>query len=317
VREGRLELPLCRQSWILSPVRLPIPPLSHTHLTLYPISLDTSIRNNTDNVNANSCQEKRMKALNTCPKKFQPGPVRILVFLILCFLSSGAIPAVAKQPLFDAYKRIIVLDPGHGGRESGARGADGTAEKAVALKLAELIAAELERDYKVTLTRSDDYHVDLDHRTALANHLKADIFISLHTGGSFVYSSAGPIVYYYQKASKRSSSRGANSALPGDGENMPIPWGRVQNNYTGKSRVLARMISSRLNTLDSVKNIRIQGAPLAVLQGAQMPAILIEAGYLTNPAEEKNLRNNRFLTDVAAEISRGIEDFLTRSNQNE
>ncbi len=144
--------------------------------------------------------KKRMKALNTCPKNCQPGPVRILGFLILCFLSSGAIPSVAKQPLFDAYKRIIVLDPGHGGRESGARGADGTAEKAVALKLAELIATELERDYKVTLTRTDDYHVDLDHRTALANHLKADIFISLHTGGSFVYSSAGPIVYYYQNA---------------------------------------------------------------------------------------------------------------------
>jgi len=69
--------------------------------------------------------------------------------------------------------------------------------------------------------------------------------------------------------------------------------------------------------LNSIKNIRIQGAPLAVLQGAHMPAILIEAGYLTNPAEEKNLRNHRFLTDVAAEISRGIEDFLTRSNQNE
>ena len=252
--------------------------------------------------------------MNTCPKKIHPGPVRILGFLILCFLSSGAIPAVAKQPLFDAYKRIIVLDPGHGGRESGARGADGTAEKAVALKLAELIATELERDYKVILTRTDDYHVGLDHRTALANHLKADIFISLHTGGSFVYSSAGPIVYYYQNSSKRSSSRGANSALPGEGENMPIPWGRVQNNYTGKSQILARMISSRLKTLKSIKNIRIQGAPLAVLQGAHMPAILIEAGYLTNPAEEKNLRNNRFLTDVAAEISRGIEEFLTRSN---
>ena len=82
--------------------------------------------------------------------------------------------------------------------------------------------------------------------------------------------------------------------MPGDGENMPIPWGGVQNNYTGKSRVLARMISSRLNTLDSVKNIRIQGAPLAVLQGAHMPAILIEAGYLTNPAEEKKSAKQPF-----------------------
>jgi N-acetylmuramoyl-L-alanine amidase len=64
-----------------------------------------------------------------------------------------------------------------------------------------------------------------------------------------------------------------------------------------------------------MKNIRIQGAPLTVLQGAQMPAILIEVGYLTNPADEKNLRNNRFLTDVAAQISRGIEDFLSRTDR--
>ena len=312
VREGRLELPLCRQSWILSPVRLPIPPLSHTYLTLYPISLDTSIKNNTDNVNPNSCQEKRMNVLNMSPQNFQPGTVRILGILILCFLSTGAIPAVAKQPLFDAYKRIVVLDPGHGGLESGARGADGTAEKAVALKLAQLIAAELQQDYKVTLTRTDDYHVSLDHRTALANHLKADAFVSLHTGGSFVYSTAGPVIYYYQNASKLSSNRGVNSALPDEGENMPIPWGRTQSSFTEKSQILARMISSRLNALNSIKNIRVHGAPLAVLQGAHMPAILIEAGYLTNPADEKNLRNDRFLTDVAAEISRGIENFLSR-----
>jgi N-acetylmuramoyl-L-alanine amidase len=250
-----------------------------------------------------------------CPQNFQLGPVRILGVLILCLFSSGGLPAVAKQPLFEAYKRIIVIDPGHGGRESGTRGADGTTEKAVVLKLAQLIAAELQQDYKVTLTRTDDYHVGLDHRTALANHLKADLFVSLHTGGSFVYSSAGPIIYYHQNASKLASNREANSALPDEGENIPIPWDRVQDSYTEKSRILAQMVSSRLSTLNSIKNIRIQGAPLAVLQGANMPAILIEAGYLTNPAEEKNLRNHRFLTDLAAEISKGIEDFLSRTDQ--
>ena len=88
--------------------------------------------------------------------------------LIVWLLGSGVIPADAKQPLFDAYRRMIVLDPGHGGHEIGARGAEGTLEKAVAMELAQLIAAQLQRDYKVTLTRTDDYHVDLDNRTALA-----------------------------------------------------------------------------------------------------------------------------------------------------
>jgi N-acetylmuramoyl-L-alanine amidase len=253
--------------------------------------------------------------LNTCSRNFQYGVVPILGILILWSLSTGASPAVAKQPLFDAYRRVIVLDPGHGGLESGARGADGTTEKAVALTLAQLIAAELQRDYKVTLTRTDDYHVDLDDRTALANHLKADVFVSLHTGGSFVYSSAGPIVYHYQHASKPSSSQGETPALQDENKNISIPWHRVQSSYLEKSRILAGVISSRLGTMNSMKNIRIQGAPLTVLQGAQMPAILIEVGYLTNPADEKNLRNNRFLTDVAAQISRGIEDFLSRTDR--
>jgi N-acetylmuramoyl-L-alanine amidase len=241
--------------------------------------------------------------------------VPILEILIVCFLGSGAIAADAKQPLFDTYRRMIVLDPGHGGREIGARGADGTLEKAVAMELAQLIAAELQQDYKVTLTRTDDYHVDLDNRTALANHLNADLFVSLHTGGSFVYVNAGSIVYYYQNASKFSSIRGEIPTLRGENNGMPIPWDRLQYKYREKSRILAGMIRSRLNTMSSIENSRVQGAPLALLQGANMPAVLIEVGYLTNPAEEKNLRNNRFLMNVAAEISKGIEDFLSNTDQ--
>ena len=252
--------------------------------------------------------------MNPCPQNFQHRVVPILGILIIWSLNTGAIPAVAKQPLFDAYRRSIVLDPGHGGRESGARGADGTTEKAVALELARLIAAELQRDYRVILTRTDDYHVDLDDRTALANHIKADMFVSLHTGGSFVYSTAGPIIYYYQNVSETSSSREDNQALPGENKNIPPSWDRIQSDYLEKSRILAGIISSRLSTMNSIKDIRVQGAPLTVLQGAQMPAILIEVGYLTNPAEEKNLRNNRFLTDVAAQISRGIGEFLSRTD---
>jgi len=255
-----------------------------------------------------------MNALNNCSQNFQRGVVPIFGILILYSLSIGAIPVFAKQPLFDAYRRIIVLDPGHGGHEFGARGADGTSEKAVALGLAKLIEAELQQEYKVRLTRTDDYHVVLDNRTALANHLEADVFVSLHTGGSVVYSTTGFIIYYYQNVSKLPAAQEENTAFQGKNSNSPIPWERVQNRYLEKSRTLARMINNRLGRMKSIPKGRIQGAPLAVLQGAHMPAILIEVGYLTNPAEEKNLRNDRFLADLAAEISRGIEDFLSRTD---
>ena len=314
VREGRLELPLCRQSWILSPVRLPIPPLSHTRLTLYPISLDTSIGNNTDNVNANSCQEKRINALNACSQNFRRGVLQTIGILIFCLFGMAAIPAVDGPPLFDAYRRIIVLDPGHGGLEIGARGADGTEEKAVALALAKLIAAELQRDFKVKLTRTDDYQVDLVNRTALANHLKADVFVSLHTGGSFAYSTAGPKIYYYQISEPFLGLR-QNPDLKDWNHQVTPPWDRVQTKYLERSRVLARMVSSRLGNLNYLKEIPLQGAPLVVLQGANMPAILVEIGYLTNPAEENILRNDRVLKDIAAEIGRGIEDFLSQKDK--
>ena len=98
----------------------------------------------------------------------------------LLFFGNAA-QATAGQPLFESFKSIIVIYPGHGGQESGAKGPDGTLEKTVTLELARLIASELEPEFKVVLTRTDDYQVDLDNRTSLANHLKADIFISIHT----------------------------------------------------------------------------------------------------------------------------------------
>ena len=97
--------------------------------------------------------------------------------------------------------------------------------------------------------------------------------------------------------------------------NSPIEWDRVQNSYLKKSRTLARTIDTRLASMNAIQKSRIQGAPLVVLQGANMPAIVLEVGYLTNPTEEKNLRDNRFLTNLAGEISQGIKDFLSRTDQ--
>ena len=91
-------------------------------------------------------------------------------------------------------------------------------------------------------------------------------------------------------------------------------WENVQNSQIAGSKTLAGKIDARLKSLPGLKR-RIEGAQLAVLQGAAMPAVLIEVGYLTNPAEEKNLRDQGFLLDLAEQISLGIEDFLAREGQ--
>lgn len=219
------------------------------------------------------------------------------------FLTGIAGNAIAKQQLFEAYRRVIVIDPGHGGDEPGAVGPDSASEKAVTLNLAQLLAAELQREYKVALTRSDDSTLDLDRRTALANHHQADLFISIHTGGSFVHHTSGMAIYHYQDFSEAPPPHKPD-------KNTPILWDRAQTRHLAKSRELAGLIGTRLGRLEAVEERRIQGAPLLLLQAANMPAVLIEIGYLTNPAEGKKLSDQRFLTDLAREIRRAIDEYF-------
>ena len=234
--------------------------------------------------------------------------VRLVLIVTLVFLGCTA-QAIAKQVLFETFKRIIVIDPGHGGQDSGVRGPDGTLEKMVTLELARLIAAKLEPEFKVVLTRTDDYGMDLDNRTSMANHLKADIFIAIHTGGSFVHSTTGTSIYYYQTSSSPDAAKKHEPSSANKKHNTPISWENIQNSHVSSSRALAGMIDDRLKAITADQS-RIERAPLVVLQGAAMPAVLIEAGYLTNPAEEKNLRDQRFMMDLAKQIRLGIEDFM-------
>lgn len=235
--------------------------------------------------------------------------------LIAAFILNGNAPAAAaKQQLFEAYKSLIVLDPGHGGDEIGARGPEGTLEKAVTLQLARILAAELQRNYRTVLTRTDDYEMSLDNRTATANTLKADLFISIHTGGSWVHSTSGATIYHYQSFSEETRNRTTDLSQSAESTDAPILWDQVQNRYAEKSRILAGLIDAQLSSTGTVKQCRVAGAALAVLEGANMPAVLIEIGYLTNPAEEKNLRDEQFLTDLALAITRAIDEYFEKEN---
>ena len=232
--------------------------------------------------------------------------------LVMSLVILGAAPAMASQHLFEGYKKIIVIDPGHGGQDSGAKGADETLEKKVALELARQIAAELEPEFKVILTRTDDFHVQLDTRTAIANHFKADLFISIHTGAGFTHSTSGTAVYYYQNFSNADTGQETAAATTHKKPDQPVLWKNIQIQYQAQSQALARTIAGYLDIISAIQS-RVEGAPLAVLQGAAMPAVLIEIGHITNPAEEKKLRDHRFLLELAEQIRRGIEDFIARN----
>jgi N-acetylmuramoyl-L-alanine amidase len=236
-------------------------------------------------------------------------PYSVFIIVIIAIISGLATHGDAKTSPFDKFKKTIVLDPGHGGRDSGAKGPDGSLEKTVALSLAQLIKDQLEKRYKVVLTRTEDYWLDIPGRTDAANHLDSDLFISIHTGGSFLHQAGGISIFHYKDLSRTNRSADSGSSKSFDSDTM-ISWDNIQSKHMNSSGILAKLIQSRINEHITFSGCKIQAAPLLVLRGADMPAVLIEFGYLTNPAEEKALQNPEILHDFATAVGNGVDDFF-------
>ena len=126
---------------------------------------------------------------------------RIITTLFLGILLSVTSVHAEKSDTESRHSGIIVLDPGHGGNDMGARSSENMTEKQVTMTFAGLMTQRLKKTYKVVLTRKDDYQIDAFKRSALANHLKADLFISIHTGGSFRSYPKGISLFYYDNPS--------------------------------------------------------------------------------------------------------------------
>ena len=239
-----------------------------------------------------------------------------VIFLIVILMTVWDAPASSSKKLvFPKYKGTVVLDPGHGGNDIGAQNADGIQEKAVTLSLARMIADKISDDFKVVLTRTDDFWVDLSDRTAVANNLKSDLFISLHAGGAFLRSVGGTSVFYYDSYSDSTIKEKKPSLDPLQDPDAPIAWNRIQEKHLSRSRKLAGMIQSELFMITQDPDSSIRGAPLVVLKGADMPAVLIELGYLTHPNESKALVDEDFLALITDAIIKAIEEFLSKKSK--
>lgn len=202
----------------------------------------------------------------------------------------------------------IVVDPGHGGEETGAVGASGTAEKDLTLLLAQTLRARLERrlPVRVVLTRSEDVDLPLETRTALANQNQADLFISLHLNSELYGSGArGAETFFLSK--QASDARAASSAerenrsatavrSPSAGDTdghdyglQLILWDLAQSHHLAQSQRLANLIQGELNEALDLRDRGVKQAPFRVLMGATMPSVLVELGFLSNPEEEERL----------------------------
>jgi len=236
----------------------------------------------------------------------------VVMFFTVMLVCSMTTAADTKNLLFEKQKKTIVIDPGHGGYDKGAQGPDGTFEKNVTLNLARMIAKELANNYRVVLTRTDDYWLDIPARTASANHVETDLLISIHTGGSFLHQASGITLYYFKEFAETSITPDTDPSQPLKNINDQVPWPNIHNRHQKSSKVLAQLMLNRINEQRISTKSDIQDAQFMILEGADMPAVCLEIGYITNPAEEQSLRDISVLSNIAKGIRNGIDDFFEK-----
>jgi N-acetylmuramoyl-L-alanine amidase len=218
----------------------------------------------------------------------------------------------------------IVVDPGHGGTETGAIGPSGVAEKELTLLLARELESRLSRlGVRVVLTRTEDATLPLDTRAAIANQNKADLFISVHLNSSLGSGAHGTETYFLSaeasdaKAAKAAAAENAPSAVappPGDTKEEVkdlelILWDLAQTRHLAESQRFATLIQGELNEALQLKDRGVKQAPFRVLNGAEMPAVLVELGFISNPDEEKKLQDATYRGELVDALSRAVQKY--------
>lgn len=212
--------------------------------------------------------------------------------------------------------RTVVIDPGHGGADEGVRGPGGLAEKVVTLAAARRVKSALEArlGLRVLLTRDDDRELPFDTRTAVANNNKADLFISLHANASFRPGVSGASVLtaaFADAGLARPTFEPLRVPVFGGGlrDIELVLWDEAQIRFVDQSAVLARLLQERFQGRIPLAARPGDRLPLRVLASANMPAVLIELGYLSNPDEEPRLASGEFQGALAQAIVDAVVAF--------
>jgi len=227
-----------------------------------------------------------------------------------------------KKPL--AEKPLIVLDPGHGGKDPGAISASGYYEKHITLKMAKELKQTLEATgkYRVMLTRSDDRSLALRSRVKIARDAKADLFISIHADSAKNSRAKGLSVY---TLSERASDR--ESAALAERENKVDAL--INMDFSDKTPEVANILidlarRDTMNTSKDLANYMVREmsrtvrvlpdthrfAGFAVLKAQDIPSVLVEIGYLSNREEERLIRNGNYREKIAKALTKAIDKFF-------
>jgi N-acetylmuramoyl-L-alanine amidase len=216
--------------------------------------------------------------------------------------------------------RRVVIDPGHGGHDTGAIGKEGTREKDVALAISKKLAVELrEKGLEVVLTRDEDRFIRLEDRAKFANAEHGDLFISVHCNAAAKRKLRGVETYTLNTSADRYSIRLAArenaSSEKGISDLQFILADLATKANTEESSRLANQVQRALvsglsRKYSSIKDLGHKEALFYVLLGVKMPAILVETSFLSNPEEEERLASGEYQSEVAKAIAHGVEEFL-------
>jgi N-acetylmuramoyl-L-alanine amidase len=222
----------------------------------------------------------------------------------------------------------IVIDPGHGGKDPGAIGKRGLKEKDINLKLAKKLRNSLRKSFKgdIILTRERDIFLPLEERTAIANMKNADIFLSIHANASPNRKARGIETYYLNfttdEEAMRVAARENATSIRHMSDLQFILTDLMKTAKTNESvRMAANIQESIVSTLKKryrrIQGNGIKGAPFYVLVGTQMPSVLIEVSFISNPEEETRLRKDAYLNGIAKGITAGVLQYIKGASTSE
>ena len=227
--------------------------------------------------------------------------------------------------------RTIVLDAGHGGHDTGAVGPTGLMEKELVLDVTQRVARLVEGrlGLKVLLTRDADVFVTLQDRTSYANRQRADLFVSIHANAHRVKGTDGVETFFLSSEATDNAARQVAAAengviqlekATGRGTGKAdvlktILWDLAQSEFQTESARLAEIVHDSVTQTLRMSNRGVKQAGFYVLGGAAMPAILLEIGFVTNPREERRLKDSYYRDELARAILAGLVEYKRHWDQ--
>ncbi len=232
------------------------------------------------------------------------------------------VPATRNKEL------VVAVDAGHGGEDPGAIGKRGTFEKNVVLSIAKKLAAKIDAHprMRAVMIRKGDYYVGLGRRTKLARDYGADLFVSIHADavkrrtvkGSSVYAlsdkrASSEMAKYLARKENAADTLGGVYFADKDDDVKSVLYDLMMDNTKSESIIFARDVLHEMGKVGPVLRNDVERASFAVLKAPDIPSILVETAFISNPAEEKKLKNSKFQNKIAGAIFNGINRYAEKN----